>query len=296
MSRKKFPTKLRLLGVVLPWLLLGAVRGAEIHELNVRVSESAAPIMQQVQAAFAAAAGGTAINAKVEATAQVIEALAKDEVPVGFITRNVKALDREKAPNLVGTPVGLDALVLTVPTANPVTNLTVDQVRAIWTGEITNWKKVGGPDLAMVVIGRPKAYDRIQLFGDFMKLEAEPVAGGLLYRDKSKEGWSHEVAAAPATDELAVAMLRNTPGAITYFPVEILRRFIAGQMAVKGVALDGCEPTPERIADGTYFIHRTVNVVTKGPPTGSAKAFIDFLLSENGRKLVRESGFLPWEK
>lgn len=263
-------------------------------ELNVQASVSAKPILDLVQPAFTASAGGGKINAKVSATAQVIDAVATGEAPLCLITRNVKALDREKAPDLTGTPVGLDAIVMTVPASNPVTSLTVDQVRSIWTGAIVNWKEVGGPDLVIVFIGRPKAYDQIQLFCDFIKLDAKPVGDGQVYRDKGKEVWSSSVAATPATDDLALAMMRTAPGAISYFHVEILRRYKARGLPVKGVLLDGVEPTPKQIADGTYFIHRTVNAVTKGVPVGPTKAFVDFLLTREGQQLVIDAGFLAY--
>jgi phosphate transport system substrate-binding protein len=215
-----------------------------------------------------------------------------NKAAVAITTRNIKDYEKLKCPTLVGTPIGLDGLAIAVSPSLPVTNLTFGQIQAIWTGTIVNWKELGGPDLPIVLIGRSKSYDSIMLFCDFMKLESKPVEGGLIYRDKNKDTWYEKVVTAPETDDMALAVLLKTPGAITYFPLQILNNYKAKNMAVKSVSFDGIEATKETIANGTYFIHRTLNAITNNKPQGDTKKFCDFLLSKEGQKLIVKAGFL----
>jgi phosphate transport system substrate-binding protein len=91
---------------------------------------------------------------------------------------------------------------------------------------------------------------------------------------------------------MALNLLLKTPGAITYFPLQILKNYKAKNLSVKGLTFDGVEATKTTIADGTYFIHRTLNAITNGEPKSNTQQFVSFLLSAEGQKLVSAAGFL----
>ncbi len=283
-----------MLRLVLPAFISAAFSlvAAEGDALGVRASTSAKGLMALVEPACAAAPGGTKIATSYSLTAKIIDGVAKGEVAVGITMRDLKASEKEKSPDLVGTAIGIDALVLTVPAANPVAGLSAAQVRSIWTGAVANWKDVGGPDLAITVVGRSKDFGANEFFCDFVKLEANAAEGGLVYREKGREPWGTVVISAPATNDLALATLRTTPGAITYFPMGPLAKYRAKGIDLKSLVLDGHEPSAEAVANGTYPLRRTMNAITKGQPDGAAKAFIGFMTSAEGQKCVVEAGFI----
>jgi len=192
----------------------------------------------------------------------------------------------------MGTPIGLDGLVVAVSSAVPVSNLSFEQIAGIYTGKYSNWNQLGGSDLAIVVIGRIKAYDPIQLFADFMQLDTKPLDGGIVYSAKGKNMWSTTVAASPGTDDAALEILLKTPGAITYFPLQIFNNYQKRNKAIKALNFSGVKATVATIASGDYFIHRRLNVITNGTPAGVSKAFVDFMLSEKGQQLIQQAGFL----
>jgi phosphate transport system substrate-binding protein len=274
-------------------LTLSAAVVGEAGEMKVLVSTSCQPLIERVVPAFAATTnGGSLAVSNISSTVLVSKVIA-GEAAIGITSRNLKAKEKEASPAVTATPIGLDALVVTVPAANAITNLSSAQVCGIWTGAITNWQELGGPDLAIAVIGRTKAYDPIRLFGDFMKLETKEVEGGLVYRQPGKEAWSTSAAEAAATDEQALATLAARPGAITYFPLGRLLAYKTKGLPVKGLTMNAIAATPETIAGNLYPISRTLNAITPSAPTGSSKDLIEFLLSASGQKLVAEAGFVP---
>lgn len=102
-----------------------------------------------------------------------MEAVIAGKADLAVTTRNLKDFEIKKSATIMGTPIGLDGLILAVSNSLPLVSLSFEQIVAIWTRTISNWKQLGGPDLPIVVIGRTKAYDPIQLFADFMKLDCK---------------------------------------------------------------------------------------------------------------------------
>ena len=283
--------------------LLVLIASAYLHSqsrnadtLKISVAVTTRLLMNLAQPAFLVKNRNVQISTTVAPTGDVVELVMSGKASVATTTRNLKEYEKLKCPTLMGTPIGLDGLALVVPLSNPVTNLTFAQITAIWTGNITNWKELGGNDVPIVLIGRTKAYDPIMLFCDFMKLESRPIEGGLIYREKGKEQWFQTVVSAPETDDLALATLLKIPGSITYFPLQVLNNYRAKSISVKGLSFDGVQPTKETIANGTYFIHRTLNAITNGKAEGNTLSFINFLLSDEGQNLVENAGFLTLGK
>ena len=204
----------------------------------------------------------------------------------------IKDYEKQKTPTLIGTPIGLDGLVLAVAKSNPITTLSFDEIAGIYTGKITNWKELGGSDLPIVVIGRNKQYDPINLFADFMQLDTKLAENGVLYAAKGKDTWSKTTAPALATNDEALAMLNSAEGAITYFPLQVLNGYKAKGLNLKSLAFNGIEATHQTIENGTYFIHRQLNAITNGKPNKNVQLLIDFLLSNEGQQLINQSGFL----
>ena len=260
--------------------------------LKVAVATTTKALMKLVEPAFETSTKSIKITSTVGSTGDMVELVMTGKSKVAITTRNLKDYEKLKCPTLVGTPIGLDGLAIVVSNTNPITNLTFEQISAIWTGKIVNWKELGGPDLPIVLIGRTKAYDSIMLFCDFMKLESKEVEGGLIYRDKNQEKWCPTIVTAPETDDLALKILLNNPGAISYFPLQILNNYKEKNKAVKSLSFDGIQPTKETIANGTYFIHRKLNAITNGQPEGITKTYVDFLQSNEGQIAVTKAGFL----
>lgn len=115
----------------------------------------------------------------------------------------------------------------------------------------------------------------------------------MLYSLKGKGAWSETAAASPETDDLALALLQKTAGSITFFPLQIFNNYQTSGKGIKTLNFNGVKASKETISNGTYFIHRRLNVMTDGKPAGATKTFVDFMLSGQGQHLVIDAGFLP---
>lgn len=186
---------------------------------------------------------------------------------------------KENGDEIVATPIGREAFVFFVEEDNPVDGLTSDQIRAIYHGDITNWKEVGGKDQKITAFQRPEQSGSQITMKYFMKdvTLKEPKTYEMV---SPMEGIIHRVA------EYA-----NEKGAMGY----TFRYFLVGlqqEKHVKVLSVDGVDPTPENIQNGTYPV--CVNLVCatmKSNTKPEVQKVLDFLLSEDGQELVEKTGY-----
>jgi phosphate transport system substrate-binding protein len=204
-----------------------------------------------------------------------VQAVGEGTADIGMASRELKDAEKEQYPDLVQYVVARDGIALIINVENPVESLTVEQVRQIYTGEITNWNEVGGSDAEIVVVGRDSASGTRASFEDLVMDDPEFVATML---EKNSNGAVQQTIA-------------GTPGAIGYVGLGYVDETVKGvDIDVEGTPV---APTVENVIAGTYPISRELNILTDGEATGLAAAYIDFILSEEGQAIVEDEGFVP---
>ncbi len=167
--------------------------------------------------------------------------------------------------------VAQDALSIFVNAANPVRDLSREQLRGLFEGTITDWGEVGGSPGPVRVVVRPPSSGTHRFFRDH-------VLAGVPYATTAT--------AAPTTRGV-LAVVAAEPGAIGY----------GGQAyrldGVVQCAVDGVGPTPENVGRDRYPLTRYLVFYTTGPPTGPARDFINWCLGEEGQRVVAEVGYVP---
>ena len=200
-----------------------------------------------------------------------IEAVATGTCDIGLASRNLKDAEVEKG--LVATTVALDGIAIIVNENCPVDDLTVEQIAAIFTGEVTDWADFGGKgDIAC--IGREAGSGTRDGFESITKTTDKCV----LAQELTSTG---AVIAAVKSSENAI-------GYASYAAVE-------GQEGIKVLTVEGVECTAENIVDGSYVIQRPFNLVTlaEGELSEAAQAFFDYMLSEDAAELITMAGAVP---
>jgi len=139
------------------------------------------------------------------------------------------------------------------------------------TGEITNWKQVGGPDLLIVPVVRPPSSGTRATFRKYV-LDGRDQSGKVLTTDSSDT----------VRDTVA-----STPGAIGYLAVPVLNT------SVHEVAIDGQLPTLDSIEAGRYAFWSFEHMYTVGDTTPLVEAFLDFMLSADAQQLAQQLGYIP---
>jgi phosphate transport system substrate-binding protein len=190
------------------------------------------------------------------------KAVAGGVVQIGGVSRDLK--DEEIKQGVVAYPVGYGAVGLVANRSVSIDTLTSKQAKDILTGKITNWKGVGGPDLAIkVVISTPGCACREEF--QEMVMDKEPYATGAI------------VSPMKTLSET----VGNTPGGVGPLATAVI-----DQTKVKIIKLDGMGPTVENVKAKKYKASRQINLITKGQASGNAKKFIDFMLSAEGQALI----------
>ena len=196
-----------------------------------------------------------------------IKAVLEGRCDIGLSSRALK--DEEKAEGLVETVLAYDGIAMVVNPANPVSDLTVEQIAAIYTGEITNWKEVGGNDAEIVLIGREA--------GSGTRDGFESITG-------TAEACKYRQERTSTGD--VIATVASNPDAIGYASLAALKD------TVKALSVSGVTPTEETVKDGSYVIQRPFVLVTKDGTALSATAqkFFDFALSADAADIIAAAG------
>jgi phosphate transport system substrate-binding protein len=204
-----------------------------------------------------------------------VQAIGEGTTDIGMSSREISDAEKAKYPNLVPTDVATDAVVVIVHPSNPVSALTLDQVRGLYNGTFQGWNTVGGSLSYPVIIGRDSASGTRVYF-------SEAVMKNEKYRSDMREMNSNGA---------VKQTVAQTPAAVGYVGLGFIDK------TVKAVAIysNGQPVTPsiETVLAHQYPISRPLFMITKGQPAGLAKDYIDFILSSDGQKIVEEQGFVP---
>lgn len=185
---------------------------------------------------------------------------------IGMLSRQPAEAEKE----LDVITIAHDALAVVIHPQNPVTNLTANQICAVFAGTVSEWTAVGGTSRRIHVVSREEGSGTRTAFDDLI-MRGTDVAARAVVQDSN--GAVRE----------AVAQDKNAIGYISLGLVDD---------RVKAVKVDGIEPTLANCRAGNYILIRPFLFVTKGKPDPKSRAFIDFVLSEDGQSLLAEEGLV----
>ena len=196
-----------------------------------------------------------------------IQAVSEGRCDIGLSSRALK--DDEKASGLVETVVALDGIAIVVNPENPVSDLDIDTIAKIYTGEITNWKDVGGNDAEIVLIGREA--------GSGTRDGFESITG-------TKDACQYRQELTSTGD--VINTVSQNPDAIGYASLSAVGE------SVKALTVGGVEATEATVKDGSYVVQRPFVLVTKEGTklSPAAQAFFDYALSADAASIIAAAG------
>ncbi len=199
-----------------------------------------------------------------------ITAVSEGRCDIGLSSRALKESEIEQG--LVGTVLAYDGIAVIVNPENPISDLTLEEIAAIYTGEITNWSALGGNDAEIVLIGREASSGTRSGF--------EEIVG---VSDKCK--YRQELG---ATGDV-IATVSQNPAAIGYASLASVKD------SVKALKVGGVAPSEETVKNATYAIQRPFVLVTKADTSlsESAQAFFDYITSPEASEIIASAGVVP---
>lgn len=208
-----------------------------------------------------------------------IEALAKGAINICTASRNPKPEEIQEFAKEFGsigisTLIAKDALSVYLNPMNPVKNLTLDQLKNIFTGKISNWRELGGKDLPI------KLFIRSTNSGTHLYFKEHVL---------QMQEYCEEAEIKSTTEEIVKEVAANE-NAIGYGGIGF-------NNGIFHARINNIEPTEENVRDEKYPISRYLIFITPNTPTGVSKKFIDWVLDHEGQNIIRRAGFISlWEK
>lgn len=270
---------IRLISLIIILIIAGCagIRQQQVNVIRIKGSDTMLLLTTRWAEDYMKQHPAVSVYAESGGSALGFKSLIKGEIDICAASRPIQANEaRQLAEQFgrigMGFWVAKDALSIYLNPENPVTNLTLAQLKAIFTGEITDWEQVGGNKQPISVIIR------------------SPNSGTYLYfKEHVLEGESYFPAAQTlSTTDAVVKAISENAGAIGYGGIAYGQNLI--HCKINDVA-----PTEENVRNDTYPIVRYLYLYTIDTPRGEVKSLIDWVLKE-GQKIVKQVGFIPlWE-
>ncbi len=237
-------------------------------KLTIAGSTSVQPFSDVLAEEFMASNPNVEISVQGGGSSQGVTAAASGAAEIGAASRNVKEEEMTANPDLVVTQIAIDGVAVVAHPSNPVKDVTLEDIKNIYLGNITNWKDLGGKDAVITVVSREEGSGTRDAFVG-MVMDDEEIAPSAIIQNSNGA-----VRTAVAGDEnsigfVSLAMVNNE---------------------IKALEVEGVAASVENIKAGTYKISRPFNYITKNDPEGLAKVFIDFVLSDEGQKIMVDEG------
>jgi len=249
--------------------------------LSISGSTTVQPISQEAANEFMKLHPGVQVSVAGGGSGAGIKAVGAGQVDIGESSRVIKESELILYPKLVVTGIAKDSIAVVVnPSLTEVSDLTFEQVAKIFAGEITNWSELGGPNHAINVYTREAGSGTLGTFDEyFMNPTTGPASG------QWKKTISATASVKASNGEMKTAISGDAYG-IAYVSLGFV------DSSVKALKIGGVEATIANVDSGTYQVQRVLWVFTNGQPSELEQAFIDYLLSPAGQKIVEEMGYI----
>jgi phosphate transport system substrate-binding protein len=255
-------------------LIMGGNALAAKKTITIKGSTTVLPIAQSCAEIFMNKHSDVNISVQGGGSGVGIASIIDGTCDIGDASRPMKDKERKKAQekgvDVYENVVAMDGIAVIVHPSNPVDGLTKEQVKDIYTGKISNWSEVGGKKQKIVIVSRDSASGTFETFNE-LALDKEKVRPDALLN---------------ASNQAVATIVAKTPGAVGYVGLGYL------SPSVKALEVNGVIASKENVVNGSYILARKLFMYTKGKPQGLVGDFIDFILSEDGQRLVDKAGFV----
>jgi phosphate transport system substrate-binding protein len=241
-------------------------RGGARADLTLAGSTSIQPFADKWAEVFMESHPDYGVNVQGGGSSAGIQACKSGACQVGMSSRELKGDEKD----LVEIVVARDGLAVIVHPRNPVRGVKVAEVKQIFSGDLRNWKLLGGPDREITVVTREEGSGTRGAFQELVMGKTRIFRGAIT---EDSNGTVREIIA-------------HDPYAVGFISLGLVNE------QVRALELDGVAGNEANIRNGSYKLVRPFLFVSRGEPSGHAKEFVDFVLSDEGQELVRKEGLL----
>ena len=243
------------------------------NKLVITGSSTMAPLVAEIGKRFEAHHPGVRVDVQTGGSSRGIADTVNGLADIGMASRALKPQEQ----HLHGSVIAHDGITIILHTSNPVQELTDDQIRSIYTGGITNWNQLGGPDAPITVVNKAEGRSTLELFLDNFQLSNRNVHAHVVIGD----------------NEQGIKTVAGNPHAIGYVSIGTAQYDATHGIPIRLLPLQHIPPTIESVQVGTFPLSRPLTLVTKSFPAGLIKTFIDFARSSQVHDLILKQYFVP---
>lgn len=266
--------------LIITLIAVGCAKGVASNEsqneesltgtISLAGSTSMEKLCEAMSESFMADNQGITVTVEYVGSGAGIESLSKGSVDIGNSSRNLKP--EELSNGCVENVVALDGIAVIVDKNNGVTDISSENLKKLYTGEIKNWKELGGADEAVVVIGREAGSGTRDAFEELLEL-------------KDKCDYAQQLDSTGAV----LAKVASTPGAIGYVSLDVIDE------SVLSVSIDSVEANEQNILAGKYLLSRPFVMATKGDVSSQnelVQKWFEYVNSEKGKEIIKKVGLI----
>lgn len=242
-------------------------------KLVITGSSTLAPLVTEIGKRFEALHSDVRIDVQTGGSSRGISDTRQGLADIGMASRALKDGEHD----LFAFPIALDGICIIVHKNNPVSGLSDSQIVDIYTGKIKNWKEVGGKDAPITVVNKAEGRATLELFLEHFKLKNKDIKPDVIIGD----------------NEQGIKTIAGNPNSVGYISIGTAEYDATHGVPIKLLPLGGVTASIENLRNGKFPISRPLNLVTKTPPDGLTKEFIDFASSKEVEDIVKEQYFVP---
>ncbi|MCA9072823.1 MAG: phosphate ABC transporter substrate-binding protein, partial [Planctomycetaceae bacterium] len=259
--------------------IAGCGSSEEMQTITLTGSSTIAPLAAELGKRFEEQNPGYRVDVQTGGSSRGVAEAKTHQADIGMVSR---ALSEDEKEFLSDHPIARDGICLIVHQTNPVSELTDEQIVKIYTGEITNWQEVGGPDSEIVVVHKAEGRSTLELFLKHFGLKNEQVEADSIIGDNQQ----------------GIKLVSQRPEAIGYVSIGTAQYEAENGVTIKLLPVGGVEATVENVANETFPLSRTLNLVTAKDAdlSPATKKFLEFAQSAEVHDVVEGQQFVPLRK
>ena len=241
-------------------------------KLTITGSSTVAPLAAEIAARFEEQHPGVRIDVQTGGSSRGISDVQSGAADIGMASRPLT----DSEATLTGHQVAVDGICFIVHESNPVETLTDEQVVAIFRGEVTNWKDLGGSDLPIVVVSKAAGRATLEVFLHYFQLDAVEIDADIIVGENQQ----------------SIKTVAGNPSAIAYVSIGTVGAEVERGTPIRSVQSGNVAPTTENVASGKFPMTRPLLLVTQGKLSDRAKVFIEFAQSSDVTDLIEAQYFV----
>ena len=267
------PSRRMLISACLALAATSLAAQVSAQQITLSGSSTVAPLAAEIAKRFEQRHPGVRVDVQSGGSSRGINEARQGLVQIGMVSRALKADEAD----LTATAIAMDGVSVILHSSNKVPALSDAQIKAIYTGEVRNWKQLGGADRPITVVNKAEGRSTLELFLHHFQLKNKDIRAQVVIGENQQ----------------GIKTVAGNPGAIGYVSIGTAEYEAEQGTPIRLLPMAGVPATVAQVQAGKFPLSRPLNLVVKGQPSALTRQFLDFAQSKDVHDLVKAQFFVP---